>query len=380
MTLRQHARFWLIAILVAGLFLYFLADILLPFVLGMAVSYFLDPVADRLEAAGLSRTLATTVITLLFVIVTLAGFVVVVPLIIEQTAGLAERLPEYVRKLLEASMPLIERVVDMFFHGDAESLKQAIGAQASSLVQSVGAIAAKLVGGGLAVVNLVSLLIVTPVVTFYLLRDWDEIVARIDGWLPRRQAGTIRRLARETDRVLAGFVRGQATVCIILALYYGMALLAVGLDFGLVIGLVTGLISFIPFVGAIVGFVASVGVALLQFWPDYPMIAIVGVIFVVGQVLEGNVLTPRLVGGSVGLHPVWVMFGLFAGGSLFGFVGMLIAVPTTAVAGVLARFSLGQYLASPFYHGTAEDADGAALATPPPPPEHTPPPPAKDAP
>jgi predicted PurR-regulated permease PerM len=211
--------------------------------------------------------------------------------------------------------------------------------------------AAGLIGRGVALVNVLGLLAVTPLVAFYLLRDWPKVIAEIDGWLPRSHADVVRAQAREADRVLAGFARGAALVCALLAVFYATALSLAGLDFGLLIGLVAGGLSFVPYLGALVGFVASVGMALIQFWPDWTRVALVAGIFVVGNVVSDYVVTPRVVGDRIGLHPLWVLFGFFAGGALFGFVGMLIAVPACAVIGVVARFAIGQYKASSYYLG-----------------------------
>ena len=355
MTLKQQMRFWVIAIVAFVLFLVLLSNILLPFVLGMAVAYFLDPVADRMEAAGLNRTTATAIIIGLFLILTTLAFAILVPILIDQMLRLVNRLPDYYQNVREFLLPIISRFTHVpAFQQDA-NLNETIGQYLGEVVKNLGAMSQNIIGGGLAAVNMVMLLVISPVVAFYLLRDWDHIVDRVNNWLPRKNADRIRDLARQIDDVLAGFVRGQATVCLILATYYGIALMSAGLEFGLVIGIVTGLISFIPFVGAIIGFIASVGVALVQFWPDYWMIGIVGGIFIVGQILEGYVLVPNLVGEKVGLHPVWVMFGLLAGGSLFGFVGVLIAVPMAAVVGVLSRFAIQEYLASPLYGAPPPD-------------------------
>jgi predicted PurR-regulated permease PerM len=189
------------------------------------------------------------------------------------------------------------------------------------------------------------------VVAFYLLHDWDRMVETIDGWVPRQHREIVRALAREIDVVLAGFVRGQTAVCLILGSFYAAGLSLAGLNFGLLIGLVSGVISFIPYVGSMTGLVLAVGVAIAQFWPAWTPILVVAGIFFVGQFFEGYVLGPKLVGESVGLHPVWLMFALFAFAYLFGFVGMLVAVPLAAAAGVLARFALRQYRASPLYTG-----------------------------
>ena len=206
-----------------------------------------------------------------------------------------------------------------------------------------------LLSGGLAIVNVLALVFITPIVTFFLLRDWDEMVARIDKWLPRQWAPVIREQATLIDETLAGFVRGQSLVCLLLGTFYAIGLTIVGLEFGIVIGMLAGILSFIPYVGTIVGFVLSVGLAFAQY-PDWLPIFIVVGIFLAGQAIEGNFLTPKLVGERVGLHPVWVIFALLAGGSLFGFVGVLLAVPVAAVIGVLARFALGRYLQSGYYN------------------------------
>jgi predicted PurR-regulated permease PerM len=212
--------------------------------------------------------------------------------------------------------------------------------------------AAALLGQGIALVNVLALLSVTPLVSFYLLRDWPKFLSHIDRLLPRDHADAIRAEAREADRVLAGFARGAALVCALLAVFYAVALSIVGLDFGLLIGIVAGALSFVPYLGALVGFGASVGMALVQFWPDWIRVAIVGGIFVFGNVVSDYVVTPRVVGDRIGLHPLWVLFGFFAGAALFGFVGMLVAVPACALIGVVARFAIRRYEASALYQGT----------------------------
>ena len=186
-------------------------------------------------------------------------------------------------------------------------------------------------------------------VAFYLLVDWHRMISEVDRWLPRRHAATIRQLAAEINTAVAGFMRGQVLVCLILGTFYAVGLTAVGLKFGLVIGLGAGLLSFIPYVGTISGFVTAMGVALFQFWPDWTWILATLAVFLLGQLLEGNVLQPKLIGRLVGLHPVWLMFALLAFGTLFGFVGLLLAVPLAASLGVLARFALARYMASPLY-------------------------------
>jgi predicted PurR-regulated permease PerM len=205
--------------------------------------------------------------------------------------------------------------------------------------------------GSQSVLNVLSLIVVTPVVAFYLLVDWDRMIAKVDSWVPPRHRPTVRGLAKEINGAISGFIRGQALVCLLLGSWYAVALWLTGLNFGFLIGMIAGFLSFIPYVGSLTGLVLSVGVALVQFWPDWLMIGAVLAIFFSGQFVEGNILSPKLVGEAVGLHPVWLMFALFAFGSMFGFVGLLLAVPLAATAGVLARFGLRQYLASPLYAG-----------------------------
>lgn len=204
--------------------------------------------------------------------------------------------------------------------------------------------------GGQAIISVFALLVVTPVVAFYLLVDWDHMVVTVDQWLPRQHRDTIRMLAREINRAIAGFIRGQATVCLVLGTFYAVGLSLIGLNFGALIGMFAGLLSFVPYVGSLAGLVLSVGVAVVQFWPDWTWIGATLGLFITGQFIEGNILSPKLVGASVGLHPVWLMFALFAFGALLGFVGLLLAVPLAAIAGVLGRFALRRYLASALYH------------------------------
>ncbi len=205
--------------------------------------------------------------------------------------------------------------------------------------------------------NIIVLFLIVPVVSVYLLIDWDRMIANIDSLLPREHAPTIRGLARQIDDTLASFVRGQGLVCLILGIYYATALALVGLQFGLIIGAIAGFLTFIPYVGALVGGVLAIGLALFQFWGDWLWILAVWAIFQSGQFVEGNFLTPKLVGDSVGLHPVWLLFALSAFGSLFGFVGLLVAVPLAAAIGVITRFLTARYRDSALYRGTGRERE-----------------------
>ena len=343
----QQLRYWGIGALIFFAFLWFVGDTLLPFLVGMTIAYFLDPVADRLERAGFSRLWATVVITVGVLLGAMIVLVLLIPAVIDQTQSLIAAAPGYAETLRNF---LEERFPDLLEEGS--DVRDAIDSTTETIRARIPDIANSILASGIALLDFVLLLVVAPVVAFYMLMDWDRMVAKIDGWLPREHRSSIRALARQVDDVLAGFVRGQLTVCLILGTFYAVALTLIGLQFGLVIGLFAGLISFIPFIGSIMGGMVSIGVALFQFWDQPLWIAAVAAIFALGQAVEGNVLTPKLVGGSVGLHPVWLMFALAAFGALMGFTGLLIAVPVAAVLGVLARFGLEKYLQGSLYRGT----------------------------
>lgn len=349
--IRRQVLFWSVTALVAVLLLWLFSGILLPFVLGMVIAYFLDPVADWLERRGLSRMWATVLILALFVVIFTGVIVILVPVIANQIGGFAERVPEYVDRIQVILEDVRTSSIGWLLPEGEANLKQDLGKLVSEGSGIISAFIASLWSSSLAVVNFVSLFVVTPVVAFYMLLDWDRMVDKIDDWIPRQHVDTVRRLARDIDRSVAGFLRGQGSLCLILGTFYGVGLSLVGLNFGLLIGLFAGLVSFIPYVGSITGLVLSVGVALVQFWPDWPWIVAVAAVFFIGQFIEGNILQPKLVGASVGLHPVWLMFALLAFGAMFGFVGLLIAVPSAAAVGVLVRFALTQYLQSEMYFG-----------------------------
>jgi len=351
MSLQRQALFWLGALVALAFFLYLFSGILLPFVAGLALAYLLDPLADRLEALGLPRVAATIVILLSVLLILVAAIILIAPLLGQQIVGLIQRLPETIARLQELLATQRQSWLGGVFNQGLSQLRDSLGTVVSQAVNWITAFLGSLWASGDAIMSVVSLLVVTPVVAFYMLIDWDRMVGTIDAWTPLRHKQTVRTLAREMDDSIAGFVRGQALVCLLLGTFYGIALSIVGLNFGLVIGLTAGLIGFIPYVGSLTGLIVSVTVAAVQFWPDWTMVLLVLGIFLVGQFIEGNILQPRLVGASVGLHPVWLMFALVAFGYLFGFVGLLVAVPLAASLGVLMRFAIRRYLESPFYTG-----------------------------
>jgi len=331
------------------LMLQLFASVLLPFVAAACIAYFLDPLASRLVRLGLPRSIAAALMMLVMLAALLLFALLLYPLIVAQIGILFARVPVYATELRDFAAVQIAHMQTVLGPDVVdEKLRDLVGGQASEIVSFIARTLRGIVGGGFAIFNVVSLIVVTPVVGFYFLRDWPAMLARIESWLPRRYEGLLMAQAHEVDRILSAWLRGQALCCLLLALYYATALSAVGLDLGLIVGLMAGFLSFIPYVGSITGLVAGLGLAFAQF-PTWNGVIEVGVVFVIGQILEGYVIYPRFLGDRVELHAVWVIFALFAGGAAFGFVGVLLAVPVTAVIGVLSRFWLQRYLQSPLY-------------------------------
>ncbi len=349
MTFRRPVAFWIAALAIVVGFIWLLHEILLPFVAGMVLAYLLDPMANKIERLGVSRFLATFAIVGLFGVTIVFLFLLIAPILLGQLAAFVDELPEFVLRVhaivSDPNRSWLTKIVGASLGENdiAGMLRQLTGGFLTFL--------RSLLAGGQALISLFWLLVITPVVAFYMICDWPRIVATVDGWLPRQYAGTIRRLAREIDAAIAGFIRGQTGICLIIASLYAVGLSMIGLHYGLLIGAVTGFLSFIPYVGSLTGFLLALGVAFAQFWPDgLPILSVIGVC-IVCQFLEDYILAPALVGSIIGLHPVWLMFSLFAFGSMFGFVGLLLAVPMAAAIGVLVRFAVKQYLASSLYSG-----------------------------
>lgn len=344
----QQFLFWVGALLVLLLLFYLLSSIMLPFVAGGIIAYFLDPAVQWLTRWRLPRWLATVIVLALFGIALMVLIALIVPLLRLQTTELINQLPV----LLTQISSLLDQATKLAAHklpaADFEKVREALGGSVGDLVSWAVRQVQSLLTSGLALANLLSLVFITPVVAFFLLRDWDRIVAKIDSWLPRDQLPTIREQAKLVDTMLAGYIRGQLLVCLVLGIYYAAALTAVGLEFGLILGILTGLLTFIPYVGFTSGLMLATGLGLIQFGWGMDLIWVL-IVFAIGEVLESSVLSPSLVGQRVQLHPVWVIFALLAFGTLFGFLGVLIALPAAAVTGVLIRFALSRYLASPLY-------------------------------
>ncbi len=359
MSPERRLFLWIAVILAGGLLVYLLRNALFPFVAGMVVGYLLDPLADRLEARRCPRGVAAALIVGAFLAVLVAIFVILLPVLSAQITDLIAKLPDYLQRLRDFAEPIIAQLRASLTDAQLAQLQEFGRDSTGGLLKWIGTVLKGMLGGGAAVLNIVSLTVIMPVVAFYLLRDWDRIVAHLDSLLPRGSADTIREQMREIDTRLSGFLRGQALVCLILGTLYAVGLTLVGLDFGLLVGMGAGLISFIPYFGTAVGLVVGVGLALAQFSEWLP-IALVAGVFALGQVVEGYVLTPKLVGERIGLHPVWVLFALLAGGTLFGFTGILLAVPAAAAIGVVVRFVIERYRKSPLYRSAGQPAADAA--------------------
>jgi predicted PurR-regulated permease PerM len=364
MPLERHVLFWLCALALIAVVFYMLAGVLLPFIAGIVLAYLLDPVVNRLQRMGFNRLGAAALILGGFLTALVLALLFIVPLLAKQFASFVERFPETVARIqaltAEGGGSILDRlfgpIIEWFgMQGtiSAEDIRRSLGNAVGQGLSWIAGLARSLITGGVTLISIVALLVITPIVAFYILLDWDDMVAAVDSWLPLRHRDTIRSLAADIDRALAGFVRGQSAVCALLGLYYGLGLTVVGLNFGFLIGFSAGILSFVPFIGALTAFVLSLCVAVAQAWPSWGLPALVVAVFAAGQVLEGYVLSPNLVGASVGLHPVFMMLAVFVFGSLFGFTGLLLAVPLAAALGVIARFALKRYLASPFYDGGA---------------------------
>ena len=349
LPIRDQMKYWGVAFGVILVILWFMGDVLLPFVVGSAIAYFLDPVADRLERMGLSRTMATAAITVVAILIFVIMALLVIPTLVSQALNLFAIAPDLTKRL---SAFLTERFPSIL--EDGSTLRNSITSLGTLVQQRGGELLNTALSSAAGIINIIMLFVIVPVVAVYMLLDWDRMVAHVDSLLPRDHAQVIRRLAADIDKTLASFIRGMGTVCLVLGTYYAIALMLVGLQFGLVVGFIAGLVTFIPYLGALIGGALALGLALFQFWGDWVSIGLVAGIFVIGQVIEGNVMTPKLVGNSVGLHPVWLILSLSVFGTLFGFVGMLVAVPVAASLGVIARFAVEQYQLSLLYRGTQQ--------------------------
>jgi predicted PurR-regulated permease PerM len=347
--------FWLGVLLILIIALGMVQGILLPFAAGIVIAFILAPTVGRIEAWGVRRSLASLAVLIVFLIGVALVFVLLVPLIQGQIVQLIARVPSLVSALQDQLGRWLVILQQQLPAEEAAKLRDLVGTKVGEALAWLATLLQSMITSSIAILNVVSLVVVTPIITFLLLRDWEKIVAQIDSYMPRQSLATVREQARIVSDMLVGFIHGQALVCLILAIYYGVALTFAGLDSGLALGVLIGVLAVIPFLGAALGFVLALGLAASQYGTWTEILTVVG-IFAVGQAFEGNFLTPKLVGDRIHLHPVWVIFALFAGASLFGFVGVLLAVPTAAVVGVLVRFALSRYRRSSIYDPRQREA------------------------
>nr|WP_144259787.1 AI-2E family transporter [Methylocystis sp. ATCC 49242] len=360
LSLERQLMLWGLSFVGLAAILYFLSPVLAPFVAGTALGYLLDPVADRMQRWGVSRLGAALILLAGFIAFVVTALIILLPILSHQLAGFITALPGYLQTLhglvTEWSSSFTSEYINEWLQKyglgaagasfDAQKYFNDLASQGAALI---GDFLKSLVWRGYALINVVSLIVITPVVAFYMLLDWDHMVEIIDDLIPPRHRDDVRMLARDIDRALAGFVRGQSLVCLFLGVWYAVGLSAIGLNFGFLIGVIAGILSFIPYVGSITAFVFSIIISIVQAWPHINLPIEAVAIVTTGLIMDGYVLSPRLVGASVGLHPVWIMFALLAFGALFGFTGLIIAVPTAAALGAIMRFLARRYRASALY-------------------------------
>ena len=349
MVEKKQTIFWIVITCILFLAIYTLSPVLMPFVAGMILAYLLDPLVDRVEKIGIRRSLSTFFVLTIFFVCSVGSSLLLLPVILNQLSNLTSFLPTLISNL----EPFIRQARSLVDNAIKADNNNQLPLPVADILNWAGGFLTEIISSSLAFANLLSLIIITPIVAFYLLRDWDLIIKKVKSWMPIAQKVRIVEQVSKVDRSLSALVRGQGTVCLILALYYSVSLTAVGLQFGILIGIFSGIVSFIPFVGAILGAIFSIGFSIIQFDTYTPIFFVAG-IFLVGQVVEGNFLTPKLIGEAVGLHPVWVIFALLTGATLFGFLGVLLALPIAVVVAVLIRFSLSSYLESEIYSGETD--------------------------
>ncbi len=351
MTLRTQVLVWVGFAVVSILLIWLFRPILLPFILGITLAYVLNPAVNLVQRTGISRGWSSLVVLLAMLGLIIGVFLVITPLVATQVAGLAARLPGYVTDLQNLVQSIAPQLNEWLGPDRAGQLESSLAQFLGSGVEFIGNLTAQVAQSGLTVINTVAVLFLTPVIAFYLLLDWEGMVKGIDDLLPREHRREIRTVLDAIDRSMAGVIRGQGGIMLVLCVYYGTALTLTGLNFGLVIGLLTGLLSFVPFLGFITGFILSMGIAAVQFAPNWWFVGIVFVVYAIGQFLEANILYPRFVGQSININPVWLIFALFAFAFLFGIVGLLLAVPLAAITATLIRYALRRYKDSALYRG-----------------------------
>ncbi len=347
-TLNQKLFFWSAAAALFIVFILIFKSVLTPFVLGLAIAYLLNPLVVRLSDAGFIRGVAVAIILLLFFVLVGIGLTLLLPPAVREAKDLIEQAPSYADQIMLWLIPYLEMAQAYMGEDYIENIKTSLQDNAGKIFAASGGVVNGLLSGGQAIAGFLTTLVLTPLVAFFMMKDWPAIIRWTEGLYPKEQEKVIRDLLKQIDQKISGFVRGQISVAVVLGILYALALSIAGLNYGFLIGLSAGLLSIIPMVGSTLGLLVSVIVAWFQ-TGELSFVGIIAAIFIVGQIIEGNILTPKLIGNSVGMHPLWILFALMAGGSLFGILGMLLAVPVAAVIGVLASFVILQYKASPLY-------------------------------
>ncbi|MFT5510802.1 MAG: putative PurR-regulated permease PerM [Hyphomicrobiaceae bacterium] len=349
---QKQALFWLAVGIAFVLAILLLQAILLPFVAGLVLAYALDPLVERLEKWGLGRLLASSLIVLLLLVVLVLVLVFLVPLLLTQAQQFISSVPAEIERIVPQLQAWARNMLGPRFEEVSTAIDQALVRSSANWTGYAGVVLQSIVNRGGALLDLLSILFITPIVVFYWLVDWPTMLKKLGDLLPRDHETTLRRLAGDVNLAVAAFIRGQGVVCLSLGTLYTIGLSLIGLDYGLLIGIATGVMSFVPVVGTVLGLVTASIVAVMQGWPDLSLLAMVVAIFVAGQALDSGFLSPRIVGPAIGLHPVALIFALIVFSYLFGFVGVLVAVPVSAAIAVMVRFGLELYLNSPIYKGS----------------------------
>lgn len=335
-------------LLLCGMFLYALRSVLLPFVVGITAAYFLDPLVSKVSKSGTSRTIATTLVMFVFLLILVPLLILLGSAVVSQTIDFAGRLPEYAGGFAKRIMPLVQEMQERFPSLSFSNVEEVLRENTANSLVLLGKVLKSIAANGFAFINVLSLLLISPVVAFYMLRDWHRFTGKLFGLIPQKHKADVTQAVKEVDRIISGYLRGQSLVCVALGSYYSFGLWLINLEMGVLVGFLAGLISFIPYVGSISGFLMALALAVTQYG-TWQKVAAVLVVFGIGQFVEGNFLTPKLVGENIGLHPVWVMFALLAGGVLLGLLGMIIAVPVAAIIGVLLQYLIRHYKQSALY-------------------------------
>lgn len=347
---KAHWKIWVTGLVLFCVFIYLIRDVLMPFVVGLLIAYFLDPAVRKLHRRGLSREASASIITIVFFVVAGNAIALLVPLVLDQLASLSEQVPSYVQMLEARFGQDVKHYLANLSVSQLDSVKTAATNLGGSFAEMISNTLPGMLRSSLAIGNVLLLVFLTPIVTYYLLRDWEVFVKQVDEMLPRQYAPVIREQLSEIDASLSGFIRGQTNVCLVMAAFYGIGLTLVGLKSGLGLGILCGLMLFIPYIGFAASFIACLSIALFQFGWETQTMMLLGV-FGIGMLLENGFVVPKLIGDKLGLHPIWIIFGFLAGGTVLGILGILLSLPVTAVVSVLVRFAMKSYQQSALYSG-----------------------------